>query len=164
MDWISKGYDYFKKYRYVILVLAIGLVLMLLPERTETETTPIPTQPQMNSEDTSQQLEDILSQIQGAGRVKVLLTRATEEEILYQTNEDESHTADSSSIRQETVIIANSDRGETGLIQTVIPPTYLGAIIVCQGADSPTVKLSIVEAVSNATGLGTDRITVLKMK
>ena len=46
----------------------------------------------------------------------------------------------------------------------VLSPTYLGAVIVCQGGDSPTVKLAIVEAVSNATGLSADKITVLKMK
>ena len=40
----------------------------------------------------------------------------------------------------------------------------VGAIIVCQGGDSPTVRLNIVEAVSNVTGIGSDRITVLKMK
>ena len=44
------------------------------------------------------------------------------------------------------------------------PAQYLGVIVVCEGADSPAVRLAIVEAVSDVTGLGADRISVLKMK
>jgi len=40
----------------------------------------------------------------------------------------------------------------------------MGAVIVCQGADDPQVRLSIVDAVSKVTGLGSDKISVLKMK
>jgi len=49
-------------------------------------------------------------------------------------------------------------------VQQVNPPTYLGAVIVCQGADSASVRLAIVSAVGSVTGLSTDKITVLKMK
>ena len=65
---------------------------------------------------------------------------------------------------QKTVIISDSGREEEGLIKTVTPPIYLGAIIVCQGGDSPTIRLQIVQAVANVTGISSDRITVLKMK
>ena len=63
----------------------------------------------------------------------------------------------------QTVIIS-SNREESGLIQQIHPPIYQGAIILCQGADSAAVRLSIVDAVANVTGLSTDKITVLKMK
>lgn len=43
-------------------------------------------------------------------------------------------------------------------------PTYQGAIVVCQGADDPGVKLALVQAVASVTGLGTDQITVVKMR
>ena len=164
MDWINRGQELFRKYRYVLLVLLIGMIFMILPEKAETQAEHASTEPLSKSDDPSDQLEQILSQIQGAGKVDVLLTYATGEEIIYQTNEDDSNSSDSATTRRDTVIITDSGRGEAGLIQTVIPPTYLGAIVVCQGADSPSVKLSIVEAVANATGLGPDRITVLKMK
>ena len=41
---------------------------------------------------------------------------------------------------------------------------YTGAVILCQGADSATVRLQIVEAVSVYTGLSSNKIMVLKMK
>jgi stage III sporulation protein AG len=49
-------------------------------------------------------------------------------------------------------------------VRQVIPPKYQGAIIVCQGAEKATVRLQVVEAVVNVTGLTADKITVLKMK
>lgn len=39
-----------------------------------------------------------------------------------------------------------------------------GAVVVCAGAASPQVRLDVTKAVMSYTGLGSDRITVLKMK
>lgn len=41
---------------------------------------------------------------------------------------------------------------------------YSGAVILCQGANDAAVRLQIVEAVSAFTGMGSNRIIVLKMK
>ncbi|MBQ2412882.1 MAG: hypothetical protein II313_05605, partial [Anaerotignum sp.] len=112
----------------------------------------------------TENLENILGQIAGVGKVKVLITEANGAETVYQTDENRSLSQDSENLKVETVIVKNADREDTGLIRFVSPPVYLGAIIVCEGGDSPTVKLSIVQAVSNVTGIPSDRITVLKMK
>ena len=145
------------KYRYALLVVLLGVVLMLLPaggkDAGEEESSPTRTQQII---DLSDQLEGILSQIQGVGKVQVMLTLKSGETIHYQTDVNGEKT--------ETVILSGTDRVETGLILRSDPPEYRGAIVVCQGADSPAVRLSIIEAVSKVTGLGTDRISVLKMK
>ena len=99
-------------------------------------------------------LESILSRIDGAGEVKVLLTEDRGGEVFYQTEGEDG----------KTVLISGADRSESGLVRTTQPPSYRGAVVVCRGADSAAVRLAVVEAVANATGLGTDRITVLKMK
>lgn len=39
-----------------------------------------------------------------------------------------------------------------------------GAVIVCDGADSAAVRLSVTNAVTAYTGLGSDKIWVMKMK
>ena len=141
-----------KKYRYVLIVLLLGIVFMLLPtelEKPEEDEIPEATAPDMES-----RLEEILRQIDGAGEVAVMLTEASGEEIFYQTNDKGA----------DTVLITDADRNESGLIRTRQPPTYQGAIVVCSGADSAAVRLAVVEAVANVTGLGSDRITVLKME
>ena len=167
MDWVGlqkKITDAVKRYRYAIVILLLGLALMLLPGRDQQrQSQPTTIVQQQTEPKVSDTLGQILSQIQGAGKVEVMLTVASGEKTVYQTNEDISG-GDSVSTRIETVIVTGTDRSQSGLIQQVNPPQYLGAIVVCQGADRPAVRLAIVEAVSNATGLGADRISVLKMK
>ena len=168
MDWAevsNRGMEFIKKYRYVLLVLLAGIFLMALPDgekaQTETEVPAIESTAQPTLQDS---LAEILRQIEGAGKVRVLLTQAAGEQTIYQTDEDISTSENSSDIRRETVIITDSGRGETGLIRQVNPPTYLGAVVLCQGADSAKVRLAIVEAVMSVTALSSDNITVLKMK
>ena len=166
MDWVSigrKAAEILKKYRYAALVVLVGMALMLIPTGKSTpETLPEESQT-MQKLQLDERLADILSQIQGAGKVQVMLTVAAGEKTIYQTDQDISG-GESTSSRFDTVIITDENRAEAGLVQQVNPATYLGAIIVCQGADNASVRLSIVEAVSRATGLGADRISVLKMK
>lgn len=156
--------EFLKKYRYVLLVLLAGVVLMSLPEREEEAEVPVTSQVSQEEQTMEQRLEDILSQIQGAGNVRVLLTEQEGERVIYQTDSDDTADADSESQRRDTVIITDGDRAEQGLVRQIDPPVYLGAVIVCQGGDQPQVRLAIVEAVANATGLGADKISVLKMK
>ena len=166
MDWMTlreKARLWLKEYRYVILVLFLGILLMMLPqgktEEKKEESIPIP---ETEAQETVQeQLEQLLSMVQGAGKVRVLLTEAEGERVVYQTDGEENS---QNSKRTETVILSDSGRAESGLVQQIIPPTYLGAVILCQGADSASVRLALIEAVSNATGLSSDRISVLKMK
>ena len=161
----EKATEFLKKYRYVILVILLGIVLMSIPSRRDDSHEPLPAaSSSLETESLEQRLEAVLAQIEGAGKVRVLLTEQTGESIVYQTNRDSSHTSDAESLRSDTVIVSGSDRSEQGLIRQVNPPVYLGAIVVCQGADRATVRLAVVQAVSNATGLGADKISVLKMK
>lgn len=147
----------FNKYKFVLLILIIGVVLILIPGK-ESENQPIM---QINVEEKhidQDLLGALLSQIDGAGRVEVLLSIQDSETIHYQENTDIS----SPSSRSTTVTVTDAQRNETGLINKTIAPTYRGAIIVCDGADDPVVQLALIEAVSHITGLRTNQISVLK--
>lgn len=148
-----------RKYRCVALILLAGLILMTIPEKEATIITEKETQV-LQDPSLEQRLEEILSRIKGAGKVQVMLTEARGEEYLYQTDTDSGV----ETLREETVILTDSGREERGLLRQTLPPAYLGAIIVCQGGDRPAVKLAIVEAVMDVTGLTSRQITVLKMK
>lgn len=154
-----------KKYRFPALILLLGIILMTLPAKEKKETEPVQTEEQsIGQTDLQDALEDILCMIQGAGKVRVLLTEAAGEQTLYQTDEDLQTNGESESIRQDTVLLTDSERDQAGLIRQIIPPVYQGAVILCQGADSAAVRLAIIQAVASATGLTSDKITVLKMK
>ena len=155
----------FYKNRAVALVVLVGVLLMLLPTgKTEAQ------QPQQQEtvseprESLETRLEQILSQVSGAGNVRVLLTQERGETSVYQLDRQEVTDGDRREIRQDTITVTGSDRQQEGLLTQVEAPRYRGAVIVCQGGDNPTVRLSVVEAVSGATGLPSNRITVLKMK
>lgn len=167
MDGIAFKNDWmgiFKKYRYVFLIFLVGLFLMLLPT-TDTKKAPEPAvQSPEESPSLQSQLSTLLSRIDGAGNVEVLLTEASGPQTYYQSDDTLSTSENSKDQRKDTVIITNSGRGEAGLVRRIDPPVYQGAVILCQGADNANIRLSIVEAVSNATGLTTDKIAVLKMK
>ena len=146
------------KYKYPILVVLVGLGLMLLPGKSEPE--PQQSAETVESPNLEARLAAILSQIDGVGQVRVLLTEETGRENVYQT--DTQTDADRRS--EDTVLVEDASRTENGLIRRTLEPTYRGAVILCQGADQPSVRLAIVEAVRCVTGLGADRISVLNMK
>lgn len=166
MDWDGlkeKGLEYFRRYRYALLVLSLGLLLMLLPGGAE-EPTAVPLPQKEEALLLQDRLSALLSRVEGAGKVQVLLTEASGQETYYQADEDRNSSENDLTLHRDTVVITGQDREESGLVRRVDPPVYLGAVVLSQGADRPAVRLALVEAVKSATGLSADRITVLKMK
>ena len=168
MDWVrirNRIKDTFEKNKFVLLIFGLGLILLVMPTVTgSNEQKEVIQNDGDNILSVEDQLSQLLSNVKDAGKVQVMLSIASGEETLYQTNDDHTTNADNASEKTDTVIIADSDRSESGLVRQINPPVYSGAIIVCQGADNPSVKYAVVEAVSKLTGLGTDKISVLKMK
>ena len=155
---------YIHKYKYVALVLFLGLVLMLIPSNRKQEGNVEPQDLSAQVVPIQQQIEQLLSPVQGAGTVKVLLCEKSGIETVYQTDENMSVSENSTTTKIDTVTINDGQRIQSGLIRQVNPATYSGALILCQGAEDLAVKLAITEAVSKITGLGADKIAVLKMK
>lgn len=166
MKWKTRISEGIGKYKYVWIVLLAGVVLMMIPGKStnnfQAETKPIDVMTEENS--IQEQLEDILRYIEGAGRVKVMLTVAQGERTIYQTDSTYAQSETNTDSRTQTVLITDSNRNENGLIHQKQPPVYRGAIILTDGADYAPVKLAIVEAVSDVTGLGADKISVIKME
>ena len=156
--------EFLKKYKYVLVVFLAGLALMMIPEKKITPTEIISKTDSVPETDFQSSLSDILSQIEGAGKVRVLLSEAKGDHTYYQTDEQVSKEPESMNQSLDTVTIMDQKREETGLVKRVDPPIYQGAIILCQGADSAAIRLAIVDAVAKATGLTSNHISVLKMK
>lgn len=163
---VGKIPKWLKQYRYPILILLVGVILLTVPgknsskETTKSSDTEVS---QTRQQDKATMLAELLSCIDGVGETKVMLMVSAGEKTLYQTDENSTAGDGSSSLRTETVIITDSNRNEQALVTQIIPEIYQGAIIVCRGGDDPKVKLAVVDAVSKATGLGANQISVLKM-
>ena len=151
----------YEKYKYVALIVLLGISLMLIPQTKEAKSNSIP-----NTEDSAEitdELVQILSQIDGVGKVDVMITESEGTQTHYQTDEDLDESEGEKRIRYDTVIVSR-DGDDMGLVRSVTPPVYLGAIVVCQGGGNPAVRLDVTNAVAAVTGISTDRIKILKMK
>lgn len=146
-----------KKYQYVLWAVLLGIFLMLLPQKQESPEREIPAQTEA-ALTLEEELSVILSKISGVGKAEVLLTELSGSSTIYQTDTTQNQG------NSDTVIVMDRNREEQGLVKQVLPPVYKGALVVCQGADSASVRLKVVDAVKSVTGLSSDCITVLKMK
>lgn len=164
LKWKKGILSQFGKYKYVLIIVFLGMVLMMFPTQKRDDTVVASTiREDVEEKDLATQLEQILGKIHGAGEVRVLLSVQQGEQTIYQCDTTTTEDGERKDRKEQTVLVTDADRKQAGLIYQKNPPTYLGAIILAQGADDPVVKLDIVRAVSHATGLGADRISVLKM-
>lgn len=146
-----------KKYQCILWVVLVGVFLMLLPQNTEESEVPS-SQEVSSQQDLESELAVILSRIAGVGDAQVLLTEASGSNTIYQMDAGQNQG------NLDTVVVMDGNRQETGLVKQILPPAYRGAIVVCQGAASANVRLSVINAVKSVTGLSSDCITVLEMK
>ncbi len=156
------------KYKYIALVVLVGILLLLWPTGKNGEKLPeteaMPQEQTAADMELEARLESVLSEIAGAGRCRVMLTVSAGAETVYQTDTRQQSSADGTSLERTTALTAAGSATELPLVVQTINPVYQGALVVCSGADSAAVRLSIVDAVSGLTGLGADQITVIKMK
>jgi stage III sporulation protein AG len=167
---------FIKKYKYLLLVIAAGVVLMLWPgddgkkDAASSSAADFSTQAG-STQELEKKLGDALSKIDGAGKTTVVLTLKSDwQTVIAQNTEKESSsqkTGDSSSVEEKesaSAVTVDGDNGDQVVVLERIYPKYQGALVVCQGADDVKVRTEVLNAVSRLTGLGTDKITVSKMK
>ena len=120
-------------------------------------------------------LENILSKINGVGKVQVMVTygetskiqpvyneESTEEKTEEKDTQGGTRKVTQTDSRKE-VIYEEKDGEKTLVTQSTISPKIEGAIITAEGANDATVKTNIIQAVEAVTGLATHKIQVFKM-
>ena len=154
------------KYKYVLLVAALGAVLLLWPtgerEAASGGSESVSVGSRTDLEQMERAMEEILGKINGVGKVDVMLSLHSGGELVL---------AQDSSLRYSGSVQAPdsyerstqpvTDAGGVVVTQEKYPQ-YRGALIVCEGGENDAVRLQIVSAVSALTGLGSDRIAVVK--
>lgn len=149
-----------EKYRYVLLVIGAGVLLLLLPAGGGCDTSagqPQETEESFDVEGFEEKLAQVLSQVEGAGKARVVLTLdGGSRRVLAR---DQEQDRDGGSVSTVVTIGQGSGNQEVVPLQTVAP-RFRGALVVCPGGGNPQVRLKLIEAVSALTGLGSDRISV----
>ena len=149
-----------KRYKYALLVLLLGMALLLIPKEKEEVQTPVVQEQEDYATQMELRLTDILSNIEGVGKVEVALTLERGSYTHYHQDLQQSENAE----ERKTVILSEGSAYDKAAVTTVDYPRFQGALIVCQGGGNATVQLRLVEAVAALTGLRSDKITVVKMK
>lgn len=163
----------FNKYKYVLLVCLVGLLLAAWPSGQSGADEPASSGDQSaqfpQSQELEQSLEETLSQMDGVGRISVMLTIKSGYRSVYaydsQTSESSRTGSDSTEVsaeKQQTMVFSGGN-SQPVTVRTD-GPQYQGAVIVCDGAGSAEVRLALTEAVHALTGIPSDCISILKMK
>lgn len=164
-ELVQKLFVLFQKYKLVLLVLAVGMFLLLLPQEETAkaeESTGYGAELAFDLEELETRMEKVLSKIEGAGNVSLILTVKSGTEQVYATNTDYSEDGESREERIDTVLISTGSGTEEAAVVRQNYPTFQGALVVCDGGDDPNVKLLITQAVAALTGLRSDKITVCR--
>jgi stage III sporulation protein AG len=126
----------------IVVLVGVGLILIIFlgdlffsGNNTKPAVQPAVSDMESYRIQLEQQLIGILTDIEGAGYVKVMLTMENTEENIY---------ADSKNL------------------ETVITPKVRGVVVVCDGGDSVLVKEKLVEAVTKVLGISSARVCVTR--
>lgn len=109
-------------------------------------------------------LTSVLSQIDGIGSCKVMVTLDTSGESVYSADEDDSSSTDENSQSNEKsvhhVIVDNN--GESPVLEKEIQPKVRGVIVVCGGADDVYVRQAVTDCLVAGLGVSSANISVVR--
>ena len=94
----------------------------------------------------------------------LMLSLDQTEESVYAVNTRQTSGSDSRSRESDVSVVSNGSCGETPVTVKRVLPVFRGAVVLCDGADDASVRLSVTQAVSTVCGIGADKVTVLKMQ
>ena len=168
-----------KRRRLIVALGAAGLALIfvssVLPEKPEpaAETASAVSEP---AEDDcaalERELEEMLSHIDGAGEVRVMITMDSTTEDVYAVDKSESESRSlrdgtsqpdtQRSEQNEYVIVKGRDGGEQALLRKQRMPEVRGVLVVCSGAGSAVTREKVTLAVSGALGVERSKVVVVE--
>ena len=170
-EWFRAFWD---RYKFVVLVVLVGIVLLIWPtakrdsqdKQTQAAAYASADDTEVSNADTVSQMEGILSKINGVGELHLMLTVDASSQLQLAQNTELSYSGataapDDYSRKSDTVVLSG-DGGDSTVVTGKNYPIYRGALVVCAGGDNAAVKLAVTQAVAALTGLGSERITVVK--
>ena len=160
------------RYKYVLLVAALGALLLVWPAKgagggdgEAVSAAPVKAETDSLAE-TERALAEILGKMEGVGRVDVMLTLQSGRELVLAGDDSLRYSGNVNapdSYDRSTSTVTVGGAGEEDVVVTQERyPQYRGALVVCDGGGNDAVRLAVTGAVSALTGLGSDRIAVVR--
>jgi stage III sporulation protein AG len=164
----------------IILAFSIGIILLIISSSNKNKTTKTDTQQKKitNVEysyerNLETRLESLLSQVNGVGKVKVMITLVHGKEIVVaqDSNQSESKsigTDKTGSTKEEQNTKKELKKiivdGKTPLVIKEIEPKIEGVIIIAQGGDNVNVKSDLVKSAQIILNVPANKVQILKMQ
>lgn len=156
-----------KKLLFIIVLGISGMLLLLLSGNTDSKKDEKNEGESIGFEEISESVEknltELIKTVNGAGKVKVMVSIDCLEEKTIAVNTERETADNKTDIKDEYVIIEKS-QGTDGLVLKITTPKIRGVGITCQGAQSVTVRQEIIKLVSATLGIPVNRIWVAEMK
>lgn len=150
-------------------VLCVGAVLMaaggFMPEKNKEQPPAVSETEKISDyeDDFEERLEKILSHIDGAGKVEIMIAYESGKELIVKEDKSSQTTKknDESEEKNESKTVMAND--EPFVIKEMTP-NIKGIIIVAQGGGNIETKEKLINAAKALTGVEAHKIEVLKMK
>lgn len=167
-----------KRLIFLVILGLLGILLLGLSELMPKENEKKATTEEKTSYESSvesmeycealeHKLEAVLKEMEGVGRVKVLLTLESSDEKIYAMDEKTNSKNSNSSAERTSdskYVRTDSKSGDNGIVLKTNAPKIKGVVIVCDGGNDSAVANGVTAAVSSALGIGSNAVSVLKMK
>lgn len=161
---------YAAKYKYLIVVIFVGFFLLLLPHGEKKGTEKKSATEAFDVEKFEKRVEQALSECNGIGRCEVILSIESGPANIYEKDSKKSERENEGGVILESdsdtkpSILSEGSGKESPLVIKEVYPEFRGAMIICDGADNPSVRGAVTTSVMALTGLTTDKISIIKMK
>lgn len=175
---ISKAFSRFSssenKTRFIFVIGIIGIIMIALSslntggkDKNDKEKTAL-SQPYDNDgelyrQQMTDELESILTNIDGVGECCVMISVEGTSEIYYAENTEKSQqysSAGSNENYSNDVVVLDDGGAKQALVRKKVRPKINGVVVVCQGGGDVTVKERVIKAVSAALNLSYGKICV----
>ena len=170
-----------KKIKGIVLIGMIGILLILLSEilpqstKTPQDAVSVSIDNETFCRQTEEKIYNLVSSIQGVGEAQVWVTLESGAEYVYLQEEirntDTTKDYNSEGVKtlrekdnsEQKYILVNKNGEEQPLLQKQLEPTVQGVVIVCEGAGSAQVNEQVVNAVTCALGISSNRVYVAQL-
>lgn len=174
-----------KKRNIIVAVGLIGIILIflsdfMLPQSESGEDNTSSAEQQKITESSAEsykaelenELISIISEIEGAGEVKIMITMESTTEDVYaverscneqsQSSEDGSKSSAENMYEEDNtyVTVKNKDGSESVVKLKQLMPKIRGVLVVCDGGGNPVVQEKITQAVSSVLNISSGKVYV----
>lgn len=171
-----RGKEFIKR---VVIVLVVGIIFMIVGEFSSNESSKEKTDEEcikpLQSQSVERDMEEVLGSIEGAGRVKVMITYKTSREVIREfekrevisdTKEDDGG-GGSKLIQQreisDSITFEESNGCRRAVVRKEIEPEIKGVVVVAEGACDDNVRRNLQIAAKVLTGVPVHKISVFAM-